>query len=72
MYCTKIEVSVVDWICLAKDRYRWRALVNSMLYPHIWINVVSSSGTGWPGRAVPSRVKPGYLITTATRFGSHC
>jgi hypothetical protein len=21
----------VDWICLAQDRYRWRALVNSVL-----------------------------------------
>jgi hypothetical protein len=23
-----IGLSVVDWICLAQDRYRWRALVN--------------------------------------------
>jgi hypothetical protein len=23
--------SVVDWICLAQDRNRWRALVNSVL-----------------------------------------
>jgi predicted small integral membrane protein len=23
--------SVVDWIGLAKDRYRWRALVNSVM-----------------------------------------
>jgi hypothetical protein len=21
----------VDWICLAQDRYRWRALVNSVM-----------------------------------------
>jgi hypothetical protein len=27
----EIEVSVVDWIDLAWDRYRWRALVNSVL-----------------------------------------
>jgi hypothetical protein len=27
----KIGVSVVDWIGLAQDRYRWRALVNSVL-----------------------------------------
>jgi hypothetical protein len=25
----EIEVNVVDWIGLAQDRYRWRALVNS-------------------------------------------
>jgi hypothetical protein len=24
-------VSVVDWIGLAQDRYRWRALVNSVM-----------------------------------------
>jgi hypothetical protein len=23
----EIGLSVVDWICLAQDRYRWRALV---------------------------------------------
>jgi hypothetical protein len=27
----EIEVSVVDWIGLAHDRYRWRALVNSVM-----------------------------------------
>jgi hypothetical protein len=27
----EIGVSVVDWIGLAKDRYRWRALVNSVM-----------------------------------------
>jgi hypothetical protein len=27
----KIGVSVVDWICLAQDRYRWRVLVNSVM-----------------------------------------
>jgi hypothetical protein len=27
----KIGVSIVDWIGLAQDRYRWRALVNSVL-----------------------------------------
>jgi hypothetical protein len=26
-----IGLSVVDWICLAQDRYRWRALVNSVM-----------------------------------------
>jgi hypothetical protein len=25
------ELSVVDWIGLAQDRYRWRALVNSVM-----------------------------------------
>jgi hypothetical protein len=24
-------LSVVDWICLAQDRYRWRALVNAVM-----------------------------------------
>jgi hypothetical protein len=27
----EFEVSVVDWIGLAQDRYRWRALVNSVM-----------------------------------------
>jgi hypothetical protein len=27
----KIGSSVVDWIGLAQDRYRWRALVNSVM-----------------------------------------
>jgi hypothetical protein len=27
----EIGLSVVDWIGLAQDRYRWRALVNSLM-----------------------------------------
>jgi hypothetical protein len=27
----EIEFSVVDWIGVAQDRYRWRALVNSVM-----------------------------------------
>jgi hypothetical protein len=27
----EIEVSVVDWIGLAQDRYSWRVLVNSVM-----------------------------------------
>jgi hypothetical protein len=27
----EIGLSVVDWIALAQDRYRWRALVNSVM-----------------------------------------
>jgi hypothetical protein len=27
----EIELGGVDWICLAQDRYRWRALVNSVM-----------------------------------------
>jgi hypothetical protein len=27
----EIRVSVVDWIGLAQDRYRWRVLVNSVM-----------------------------------------
>jgi hypothetical protein len=30
----EIGVNVVDWIGLAQDRYRWRALVNSVM--NIW------------------------------------
>jgi hypothetical protein len=31
MYLLEIGVSVVDWIGLSQDRYRWRALVNSVM-----------------------------------------
>jgi hypothetical protein len=27
----EIGLSVVDWIGLAEDRYRWRALVNAVM-----------------------------------------
>jgi hypothetical protein len=27
----EIGLSVVDWISLAQDRYRWRAVVNSVM-----------------------------------------
>jgi hypothetical protein len=27
----EIGLSFVDWICLAQDSYRWRALVNSVM-----------------------------------------
>jgi hypothetical protein len=27
----EIGLSVVDWVGLAKDRYRWRALVNAVM-----------------------------------------
>jgi hypothetical protein len=27
----EIELSVVEWMGLAQDRYRWRALVNSVM-----------------------------------------
>jgi hypothetical protein len=27
----EIGLVVVDWICLAQDRYKWRALVNSVM-----------------------------------------
>jgi hypothetical protein len=27
----EVGVSLVDWIGLAQDRYRWRALVNSVM-----------------------------------------
>jgi hypothetical protein len=31
----EIGLNVVDWIGLAQDRYRWRALVNSVMY--LWV-----------------------------------
>jgi hypothetical protein len=31
MYLLEIGSSVVDWIGLAQDRYKWRALVNSVM-----------------------------------------
>jgi hypothetical protein len=31
IFCRKIGFSVVDWIGLAQDRYRWRALVNTVM-----------------------------------------
>jgi hypothetical protein len=31
MYLLQIGVSVVDWIGLAQDRYRWRAVVKSVM-----------------------------------------
>jgi hypothetical protein len=27
----EIRLNVVDWICLAQDRYMWRALVNAVM-----------------------------------------
>jgi hypothetical protein len=30
-YLSEIGLNVVDWIGLAQDRYRWRALVNAVL-----------------------------------------
>jgi hypothetical protein len=31
----EIGLNVVDWIGLAQDRYRWRALVNIAMY--LWV-----------------------------------
>jgi hypothetical protein len=31
----EIRLNVVDWIGLAQDRYRWRALVNSVI--NLWV-----------------------------------
>jgi predicted small integral membrane protein len=31
----EIGLSVVDWIGLAQDRYKWRALVNSVM--NLWV-----------------------------------
>jgi hypothetical protein len=32
MDLSEIGLSVVDWVGLAQDRYRWRVLVNSVIY----------------------------------------
>jgi hypothetical protein len=31
----EMQLSVVDWIGLAQDRYRWRALVNAVM--NLWV-----------------------------------
>jgi hypothetical protein len=31
----QIGLNVVDWIGLAQDRYRWRALVNAVM--NLWV-----------------------------------
>jgi hypothetical protein len=31
----EIGLSVVDWISLAQDRYRWRGLVNAVM--NLWV-----------------------------------
>jgi hypothetical protein len=31
MYLVEIALNVVDWIGFPQDRYRWRALVNSVM-----------------------------------------
>jgi hypothetical protein len=35
MHLLEIGVIVVNWIGLAQDRYRWRALVNSVM--KLWV-----------------------------------
>jgi hypothetical protein len=35
MGALEIELSVGDWIGLAQDRYRWRALVNAVM--NLWV-----------------------------------
>jgi hypothetical protein len=35
MDLSELELSVVDWIGLAQDMYRWRALVNSVM--NLWV-----------------------------------
>jgi hypothetical protein len=39
----EIGLSVVDWIGLAQDRYRWRAFVNSVMSLRVASRMVLSS-----------------------------
>jgi hypothetical protein len=41
MYLLEIGMNVVDWIGLAQDRYRWRALVNIQWLQNWWPLVVN-------------------------------
>jgi hypothetical protein len=36
-----IGLNIVDWIGLAQDRYRWRALVNSVMKLRVPLNAVN-------------------------------
>jgi hypothetical protein len=38
----EIGLSVVDWIGLAQDRYRWRAVVNSVMNLRVAAQLVKS------------------------------
>jgi hypothetical protein len=44
MYLGEVELGDVDWIGLAKDRNRWRALVNSVLNLRVPWNAGKLSG----------------------------
>jgi hypothetical protein len=41
----EIGFSVVDWIGLAEDRYRWRALVNSVMNLRVASDTVKLSSS---------------------------
>jgi hypothetical protein len=42
----EIRLSVVDWIGLAQDRYRWRALVNTVM--NLWVPYNAGLHNLWP------------------------
>jgi hypothetical protein len=46
----EIGLGVVDWIGLAQDRYRWRALVNSVmnLWFHKMLGTTEQLHNLWP------------------------
>jgi hypothetical protein len=54
----EIGLNVVDWIGLAQDRYRWRALVNSVM--NLWVPLNAGNY-----RMTAQRVaSPGVLSST--------
>jgi hypothetical protein len=55
MDLSDIGLSVVDWIGLAQDRYRWRALVNSVMNLRVPYN---AGNYRMAAQLVASRVVP--------------
>jgi hypothetical protein len=63
----EIGVNVVDWIGLAQDRYRWRALVNSVMNVRfeVFTAVTMKNGVFWV--VTPCGSSETTVLTRATR-----